>query len=370
MSGLDVFFSYSHQDEELRDELEVHLSLLKREGTIRAWHDRQITAGTEWKDDINENLERADVILLLVSPSFIASDYCWDVEVQRAMERHAAGEALVVPVLLRPVDWSGAPFGKLQGLPKNAKPVTTWANRDEAFLDVAKGLRAAIEAGRGRPKATGRAPSSVSAAAPVQGGALSVWQEKLEYLLEAEAIASDPAQRFELKKRIEEARARIRELEGMSPVVHAPKPSGASPGLKVFLCHAHEDKAEVRRLYRQLRTSGFEPWFDEEDLLPGQSWRQEISRAVRESHVVLVCLSRTFVQKAGFGQKEIKLALDVLDEQPEGEIFLIPARLEECDVPERLSSQQYVDLFADNGYEKLLRALRVRASSLGLSLGH
>lgn len=140
--------------------------------------------------------------------------------------------------------------------------------------------------------------------------------------------------------------------------------------LKVFLCHAHEDKPEVRRLYQQLQASGFDPWFDEENLLPGQSWRKEISRAVRDSHVVVICLSRILVRKAGFGQKEIKLALDVLDEQPEGEIFLIPARLEECDVPERLSSQQFVDLFAKNGYSKLLRALGVRASSLGLNPGN
>lgn len=211
MSGLDVFFSYSHKDEELRDELEVHLSLLKRQGTIHAWHDRQITAGKEWKDAIDDNLERADVILLLVSPSFIASDYCWDVEVQRAMERQAVGEALVIPVILRPVDWSDAPFGKLQGLPKNTKPVTTWTNRDEAFLDIVQGLRAAIEAapkGRPGPPAAGSRP----AAGP--SSALATWREKLEYLLREEAIASDAGQRFTLKKRIEEAREKIRELGG------------------------------------------------------------------------------------------------------------------------------------------------------------
>lgn len=268
MSGLNVFFSYSHKDEELRDELEVHLALLKRQGILRAWHDRKITAGKEWKDDIDENLQRADVILLLVSPYFIASDYCWDVEVKRAMERHAAGEALVIPIILRPVDWGSAPFSRLQGLPKNAKPVTTWANRDEAFFDVAKGLRAAIEAGQqGRPASSAApSPAAPSSAAPspagrsvvvsgdVVGGqittgdhnvlaggdvhvhigspspsagasrggssgdagqdALSLWQEKLAYLLREEVIASDAEKKFTLKKKIEEAKAKIRELGG------------------------------------------------------------------------------------------------------------------------------------------------------------
>ncbi len=161
---MNVFFSYSHQDEGLRDELESHLSILKRSGRIHTWHDRKITPGGEWAGAIDNRLEAADVILLLVSPPFLASDYCWDVELRRAMERHEAGEARVIPVILRPVDWHDAPFGKLQALPKDARPVTSWPNRDEAFLDVARGLRAMIEEGsdrRNRP-----AGAEVSAAAP------------------------------------------------------------------------------------------------------------------------------------------------------------------------------------------------------------
>jgi tetratricopeptide (TPR) repeat protein len=136
-----VFFSYAHKDEDLRDELAVHLAMLKREGAISDWHDRQISPGREWGGEIDAHLEVAHVILLLVSPDFLASDYCYDVEVKTAMHRHEAGEARVVPVILRPCDWSRAPFGKLQALPKNAEPVTRWADRDEAFLDVAKGIR-------------------------------------------------------------------------------------------------------------------------------------------------------------------------------------------------------------------------------------
>lgn len=140
-----VFFSYTHKDEALRDELAVHLAMLKREGTISEWHDRRIGAGQEWAGEIDANLEAAHTILLLVSPDFLASDYCYDIEVRAAMRRHEAGEARVIPVILRPCDWSRAPFSKLQGLPKDAKPVTLWPNRDEAFLDVAKGIRRVAE---------------------------------------------------------------------------------------------------------------------------------------------------------------------------------------------------------------------------------
>ena len=142
---IEVFFSYAHEDEELRNELAKHLKLLERQGVISAWHDRQITAGTEWEGQINEHLETAKVILLLVSSDFLASDYYYDVELKRAMERHEAREALVIPVILREVDWQGASFGKLQALPKNAEPVTNWRNRDQAFADIARGIRRAVE---------------------------------------------------------------------------------------------------------------------------------------------------------------------------------------------------------------------------------
>ncbi len=154
--AISVFISYHHKDENLRDELETHLSILKRSGQIRTWHDRRIIAGDVRTGAIDANLETADVILLLVSPAFIASDYSWDIELKRAMERHEAGEARVIPVILRPTDWSDAPFAKLQALPKDAKPIAMWSDRDEAFLDVAQGLRAAVEEGlRRRIAATG-----------------------------------------------------------------------------------------------------------------------------------------------------------------------------------------------------------------------
>lgn len=139
-----LFFSYSHKDESLRDELEVHLAILKREGSIEAWHDRKILAGDDLDHAIDAKLESADVILLLVSPDFLNSDYCYDVEVQRAMERHHQGSARVIAVILRPCDWQSTPFAKLLVTPTDGKAITKWPDRDEAFLDVVKQIRTAL----------------------------------------------------------------------------------------------------------------------------------------------------------------------------------------------------------------------------------
>jgi len=149
MSGLqkpiELFCSYAHEDESLLQKLETHLSMLKRQGLISTWYDRQITAGTQWARAIDAHLNSASVILLLISPDFFASDYCYGIEMMRALARHKANEARVIPILLRPVDWKGAPFAHLQALPTNAKPITTWSNRDEAFANVVTGIRRAIE---------------------------------------------------------------------------------------------------------------------------------------------------------------------------------------------------------------------------------
>lgn len=139
---IEVFCTYAHTDERLRKRLETHLSMMRRQGIITEWHDRKIVAGTDWKESID--LMTASVILLLISPDFLASDYCYSIQMQRALARHAEGAARVIPVLLRPVDWKDAPFAHLQCLPRDTRPVTTWSNRDAAFEDVARGIREAI----------------------------------------------------------------------------------------------------------------------------------------------------------------------------------------------------------------------------------
>ena len=162
-----VFFSYCHKDEVLRDRLETSLSAMKRQKLIDTWHDRRITAGQSFGDRIAEELERADVILLLVSPDFIDSDYCYEKEMSRALELHAAGEAVVIPVILRPSDWHHLPFGHLLAAPTDGRPVTKWPDQDEAFLDVTTKIRRALEDRGARPK-TGSATAAAPAAASTQ----------------------------------------------------------------------------------------------------------------------------------------------------------------------------------------------------------
>ena len=142
---IEMFISFSHKDEDLKDKLYDQLSPLKRQGLIKPWQDWDIEPGTEWNDEILTQLEVAGIILLLVSPGFIASDYCFGKEMKRAMERHELGSARVIPIIMKPCDWDGLPFSKLQGLPKGGKPVNTWQNQDEALLSVAKGVRKAVD---------------------------------------------------------------------------------------------------------------------------------------------------------------------------------------------------------------------------------
>jgi hypothetical protein len=133
----------------------------------------------------------------------------------------------------------------------------------------------------------------------------------------------------------------------------------------VFLCHSSRDKAQVRELYWRLKNDGFEPWLDSENLLPGQDWNLEIRRAVRRADVVVVCLTAHAVSAAGFRHKEIKLALDVADEKPEGTIYVVPVKLEECVPPERLAHLHFVALFKEGGYQRLVAALREQGAGGG-----
>jgi hypothetical protein len=139
-ASITLFISYAHNDEELRRQLDKHLAPLQRRKIIDAWHDRKIEAGQRWAKEIDEKLNNADIILLLISPDFVASNYCSEIELKKAMERHAAGESKVVPIILEPCDWKCYDFGQLQAFPKDGKAITLWPNRNEAFLNVAEGI--------------------------------------------------------------------------------------------------------------------------------------------------------------------------------------------------------------------------------------
>ena len=147
-----IFFSYTHEDEALRKQLGKHLKMMERDGLVKPWHDRLITAGSSVDDEIDSHLQEADIVLLLISSDFIDSDYCYSREMKRALERHDAGEALVIPVILRYCDWHSAPFGGLLATPLDGKPVKQWSDKDEAFLDVVNHIRKVVE------KMTGDSP--------------------------------------------------------------------------------------------------------------------------------------------------------------------------------------------------------------------
>lgn len=144
---IEVFYSYADTDADVQllNRLEQHLIPLQHEGLIIPRHKHQILPGMDRKETIDHHLNTSSVILLLISPAFLASDCCYGIEMLQAMQRQKSGEAHVIPILLRPVDWQNAPFGKLQALPRNGKPITSWNDPDEAFLDVAQGIRVALE---------------------------------------------------------------------------------------------------------------------------------------------------------------------------------------------------------------------------------
>lgn len=143
--AFDVFISYAHEDLTYLKELEKHLANLKRQRIIASWYDGDIKPGTEWEAQIMERLNNSQIILLLVSADFINSDFCFGIELQQALARHDANQARVIPIIVRPVDWKGAPFAKLQALPTGAKPVTRWPTHDDAFLNIVQGIRKAID---------------------------------------------------------------------------------------------------------------------------------------------------------------------------------------------------------------------------------
>jgi Effector-associated domain 1/TIR domain len=138
-----VFYSYARADEALREELETHLALLKRQGLIEPW--KQIEAGQESDGELKRKLAEAELVLLLVSPKFMASDGIWDTQLTPALERRKRGEVVVVPIIVKPTELQGTELMKLQALPRDGKPVASWPSQDEAWVDVAKGLRQVVE---------------------------------------------------------------------------------------------------------------------------------------------------------------------------------------------------------------------------------
>ena len=142
--ALKLFYCYAREDKALRDELDIHLSGLKRQNAVMSWYDGEISPGSEWEKEIDNQLRAAHIILLLITPHFMASDYCYGVEMEKALQRHRDGTARVILIILRRTFWEDAPFSSLQVLPPDAKPVTQWPDRDEVFWNITTGIKKAI----------------------------------------------------------------------------------------------------------------------------------------------------------------------------------------------------------------------------------
>jgi serine/threonine protein kinase len=205
---LQVFFSYAQKDEALRDSLETHLTALIRRGIIQAWHDRKVAPGANWHDSIDEQLTKSSLILLLVSADFLASDYCYGVEIQRAMEMRRRGEAQVIPIILRACDWDLPPLAGLAALPTGGKAVTSWANQDEAWIDVVRGIREALAQQSEPPLHEIRAPKI----APDE-----IVEQLEAALARKQALAQSGFDVAEVEHEIRALRRRIREGRPLKP---------------------------------------------------------------------------------------------------------------------------------------------------------
>lgn len=247
-----IFYSYAYKDRLFRDELEKHLIPLKQMGWISSWHDREINGATEWEYEIDQHLNSADIILLLISPDFMASDYCYGIEMERAIERHERGEAVIIPIILRPVYWRGAPIGKLPALPSNGKPVTTWRSRDEAFRNVVTSIDDVVR--RLLPRKIVEQQKDKNDVEIFVG----LRENKTATLLLQEKIATC--------------------------------------SFDVFLCHNNKDKPEVKKIGEQLKKRGILPWLDEWELRPGFPWQRLLEEQIEQIKSAAV-----FVGKDGVG---------------------------------------------------------------------
>ncbi len=273
-----LFYSYAPEDERLLKSLQTHMSALRHQGVITEWHDQKLIAGSERQQSIDEQFLTADIILLLISPDFLASDYCYCVEMQHALARHAAGEARVIPVMLRPVDWQGTPFARLQYVPTGTKAITQWSDRDEALREVATAIRTAVTLLRA--STTGSAPNVTHA-------------------------TLDPS-------------PDLVQLQSNSQALYH----------SCVLSYAAEDHTFVQKLYRDLQSHGVSCWFAPEDLPIGSKIRPQIYKALEEKKKVVLVLSEHAVASY-WVESEVEVVFERERLSP-GMLVLFPIRLDEA----------------------------------------
>ena len=296
---IELFYSYAQADEELRQEIEKHLSHLVQQRQITAWHQQKILPGTNRVQEIDTHLNTAQIILLLVSSDFLASDYCYRTEMQRALERHKAQRACVIPILLRPVDWQGTPFVELEPLPTNHKPITSWSNQDEALLDVALGIRHAVETFKTLP-------------------GVQVQQE-------------------------------VKQLE-QQPTSQSPSINGLDRPATVFLSYAHEDTEEVRDLQLRLNVRGVRCWRDVDDMLTGSQFENEIIHAIEhDADAIALFLTPNCLKSDFIWRVEVRAALRRHKRDPHFHIVPILQGVSFAEIRQFCYNRNLTDLSRFNG---------------------
>jgi hypothetical protein len=249
--ALKIFISYSREDEDLKNELTAHLTLLRQQGKIKDWHDRKIIAGTEWLEEIDKHFNSADIILLLISHHFIASDYCYGSEMTRAMERHEAGKTKVIPILLSPCDWRDAPFSKLQVLPDNAEFISRWDSKADAFVNIVEGVRSTIK---------------------------SIYQSRT--LDEPRRVGSMSLLRVDAQEFV----------EPLAPIESVSTSTGKHP--RIFISYQRDlepDQTVARQVCQALKEQ-YEVHLEDRKL-PGQQWAKEIEEKLQQADFFIPFLS-------------------------------------------------------------------------------
>jgi hypothetical protein len=328
--SIHLFYSYAHEDEPLRRKLETHLALLQQQGLITSWHDRKISAGTEWAQEISTHLDHAQIILLLVSSSFLASKYCYSHEMMRALERHEAGTALVVPIILRPVHWKNAPFSKLRALPTDGKPITGrgWHNQDEAFANVAAGIQEAAE--------KLRSLSTHASQASKTSGSI----EPQSLFLPAHKIV----QGGEEQQR--------KQGEGLQPIEHATQIRHWNRTEKqIFLSHSPHDSLPALKISNLLEDAGYTVWQDTNLIKGGTEWVASIEDDIERANAVITLLSHESLENDW-------VTLEFLQAERRNKC-IIPLRIDDCEIPKMMRNSGIIDAYPhwDSGITKLLTEL-------------
>ena len=366
MNQSQIFISYSRRDGQFACKL--YDDLLSNGYSV--WMDRRLEATNEWEPQVIEKLRQSKTLIALISSTSVRSDWV----------KHEGAVAfglniLIIPVLIEPFGTYSASdlpiwAAKIQPLHlfEGTKDYDDQFQKLKQLLGQPLPIRQYLKEMLIHYKHSGML---------LDEAALSLVERHYDelYLTKEEKVLADQliqesmrklgnyrARYDKLEKDYENAKITIATLR--NKVIPDNNIQLLKKGLKVFLCHASSDKTNVRKLYKDLSNLDYvDPWLDEEKLLPGEDWRREIPKAIRTSDVVIVCLSRSSITKSGYVQTEIKFALDIADEQPEGTIFLIPLKFEECEVPERLSRWQWVNYFDESGYKRLCAALIKRAEA-------